>query len=394
MKNSHQLTRITATTADKFLIGNRTRRNVSFTTVVGHNIQSYDLHHICLVLQFCEPLTTVSVIPSTDEKYISINFGELVETITLDDGKVIKMFENLMFIDSFKMMSSSLEELVDILPRDRFGILSSAFPNPISTDLKLLQQKRYYPYSYASGQEKFSEKSLPPLNEWRNTLEGNAVTIIQENLNHAKTIWTTLNCQTLQDYHDAYLKTDCAPFAFVCEFHRELNFSTYKLDCMHFYKLPIMAKEASLRGCKAEIELLTECEHLDMIEGAVRGGVCSVYEMRKFTANNKYLTYYVSSKHSTLGFCVVANNLYIGVMQNEKLPQSDFMLNSDITLAEILNCPDDKHVGYFVEIDLHYSASLHNYHQDFPAHHRKILLMMTDSATTKKICERVKTYPP
>ena len=213
---------------------NRARRNVNFTPVVGHNIQNYDLHHICLALQSCQPTTTVSVIPSTDEKYISMNFGVLVETITLDDGKVIKKYENLRFIDSFKMMNSSLEKLVDILPRDRFGILASVFPNLSSTELKLLQQKGYYPYSYVSGREKFSEKSLPPLNEWRNTLEGNAVTKTQENLNHAKTMWNTLNCQTLQDYNDAYLKTDCALLACVCEFHRELSFSTYKLDCMHF----------------------------------------------------------------------------------------------------------------------------------------------------------------
>ena len=164
-------------------------------------------------------------------------------------------------------------------------------------------------------------------------------------------MWNTLNCQTLQDYHDAFLKTDCALLACVCEFHRELSFSTYKLDCMHFYTLPNMAKEASLRICKAEVELLTEREHLDMIDGAVRGGVVSVYEMRKFTANSKYLPDYDSSQPSTFGFCLDANNLYGGVMQNEKLPQSDFTLNSDITLAEILNCPDDNPVGYFVEVD-------------------------------------------
>ena len=98
-----------------------------------------------------------------------MNFGVLVETITLDDGKVIKKYDNLRFIDSFKMINSSLKKLVDILPRDRFGILASVFPNLSSTELKLLQQKRYYLYSYVSGREKFSEKSLPPLNEWRNT---------------------------------------------------------------------------------------------------------------------------------------------------------------------------------------------------------------------------------
>ena len=85
-----------------------------------------------------------------------------------------------------------------------------------------------------------------------------------------------------------------------------------------------MAKEAS-RKCKAEVELLTEREHLDMIEGEVRGGVCSVYK-RKFTANNKFLPDYDSSHPLTIGFSVDANNLYGGAMQNEKLPQSDFTL--------------------------------------------------------------------
>ena len=85
-------------------------------------------------------------------------------------------------------------------------------------------------------------------------------------------MWNTLKCATLQDYHDTYLKTDCALLAVVCEFHRELSFSTHKLDSMHFYTLPNMAKEASLRICKAEVELLTEREHLNVIEGAVRVG--------------------------------------------------------------------------------------------------------------------------
>ena len=95
-------------------------------------------------------------------------------------------------------MNSSLKKLDDILPRDRFGIIGSVFPNLSSTELKLLQQKGYYPYPYVSGREKFSEKSLPPLNEWRNTLKGNAVTIAQENLIHAKTMWNNLKCRTLQ----------------------------------------------------------------------------------------------------------------------------------------------------------------------------------------------------
>ena len=124
-----------------------------------------------------------------------------------------------------------------------------------------------------------------------------------------------LGCGTLQDYHDADLKLDC-----VCDFHRELSFTTYKLDCMHFFTLPSMAKEASLRICKANVELLTEREHLDMIEPAIRVGVTSVYENRRFIANNQYIPNYDSKEDHQFGFYVDANNLYGGVMQLEKTP--------------------------------------------------------------------------
>ena len=144
--NNRQLIWITNTTVDNFLVGlmkNATENKGTslLPLVVGQNIQNYDLHHNCLALKSFEPTTTVSVIRSTDEKHFSMNFGVLVEAITLEDGKVIKKYENLRFIDSFKTMISSPENLADILPRDRFGILASVFPNLSSTELKVLQQK-------------------------------------------------------------------------------------------------------------------------------------------------------------------------------------------------------------------------------------------------------------
>ena len=121
-------------------------------------------------------------------------------------------------------------------------------------------------------------------------------------------MWEILGSGALQDNHDAYLKLDCALLACVCEFHRELSFTTYKLDCMHFFTLPNMAKEASLRICKANVELLIERDHLDMIEPAIRGGVTSVYENRRIIANKKYIPNYNSKEDHQFGFCVDANN--------------------------------------------------------------------------------------
>ena len=198
---------------------NRLRRNINFTPVVGHNIQNYDLHHICLALNNCEPTTTISVIPATDEKYISMTFGVLIDTFVTEKGKTVKVYEYLRFIDSFKMMNSSLEKLVEIVPDDRFEIMRAMFSTLSDANLQLLKQKGYYPYSYVTGRSKFSDTSLPPLSKWGNTLDGGAVKVTETNLQHARRMWEILECGTLQDYHDSYLKLDCALLACDCEFH-------------------------------------------------------------------------------------------------------------------------------------------------------------------------------
>ena len=155
------------------------------------------------------------------------------------------------------MMNSSLEKLVELLPENHFEIMKSMFPTVSGENIHLLKQKGYYPYSYMSSRAMFSDTQLPRLERLGNTLDGGNVNITESNLAHPSRIWENLGCGTLQDYHDAYLKLDCALLACVCEFHRELSFTTYKLDCMHFFTLPNMAKEASLRICKANVELLT-----------------------------------------------------------------------------------------------------------------------------------------
>ena len=195
-----------------------------------------------------------------------MTFGVLIDTFVNEKGTTVKVYEYLRFIDSFKMMNSSLEKLVEIFLENQFEIMKTMFATVSGENFQLLKQKGYYPYSYMSSRAKFSDAQLPPLGNWGNTLDGGNVNITESNLAHASRMWENLGCGTLQDYHDAHLKLDCALLACVCELHRELSFTTYKLDCMHFFTLPNMAEEASVRIFKANVELLTEREHLDMIE--------------------------------------------------------------------------------------------------------------------------------
>ena len=156
------------------------------------------------------------------------------------------------------------------------------FPLVSVSNAHLLKQKRYYLYFYVCDRKKCSEECLPTISEWLKKLEGGKLAVSEEKLTHANQMGKLLGCKTLQDYHDAYLKLNFSLLAYLCEFH-------HLLDCMHFYTLSNMAKEASLKICKANIELRKEREHLDMIEPAIQRGVTSVYEDRHFVANIKFL---------------------------------------------------------------------------------------------------------
>ena len=83
-------------------------------------------------------------------------------------------------------MNSSLEKMSEILAADQFGILNLMFPGTSDSDLELLKQKGHYPYSYVSDRNIFLDTNLSPLENWRNTLEGDAVSINETELEHAK----------------------------------------------------------------------------------------------------------------------------------------------------------------------------------------------------------------
>ena len=116
---------------------------------------------------------------------------------------------------------------------------------------------------------------MPSVEEWKNSQGGSPIQ--QKASNHANRMWNWLRCKTLHDYHDAYLKLDCALLACCSEYCRNFSFKTYKLYVIQFFTAPNKAKDAALRITKAEVQLFTEREHLDMIEPGIRGDITSKF---------------------------------------------------------------------------------------------------------------------
>ncbi len=124
---------------------NLARRTVKFTPVIAHNLQNYDLHHVCLALSHCEDTTTFQVLPSTEEKFQSLTLGVFIKSFTNSRRANVKVYEYLRFIDSLKFMNSSLEKLVRNLPSDKFQLLRNQFKGKTPEQIDLLCTKRFHP---------------------------------------------------------------------------------------------------------------------------------------------------------------------------------------------------------------------------------------------------------
>ena len=70
-----------------------------------------------------------------------MTFGVLIDTITTQ-GRRQKNNDYLSFIESYKMMNSSLEKLVEYLPDTHFDIMKAMFPSVTESKRTLTQTKR------------------------------------------------------------------------------------------------------------------------------------------------------------------------------------------------------------------------------------------------------------
>ena len=66
---------------------------------------------------------TVSIVPSTDEKFISLEIGVLVYNRHDKNGVTKPVYEYIRLLDSFRFMASSLDSLAQNLPSDQFTLL-------------------------------------------------------------------------------------------------------------------------------------------------------------------------------------------------------------------------------------------------------------------------------
>ena len=116
-----------------------------FVPVIFHNLSGYDSH--LFIKQLGKSHRSINCIPNNEEKYISF-----CKSLSIDEKKI-----EIRFIDSFKFMASSIDNLSKNLSREQFREMNKVFEG----DTDLLIRNGVYPYDYMDNFDKFNETELP-----------------------------------------------------------------------------------------------------------------------------------------------------------------------------------------------------------------------------------------
>ena len=307
-------------------------RNIKRIPVFFHNGSRYDFHFIIEeIMKYENENTNISVLAKTSEEYISI--------------QIMKDWYKLVFLDSYRFLSSPLENVVLSIPKEQLKITKEEFKD--IKQFNLISQKGVYPYEYIDSIERLHETRLPDKDKFNSTLTNSKISV--ENYERAKEVWNVFNCKTLLDYHNLYLKADVLLLADAFENLRKVMLDNHKIDPCYSYSAPGLTWQAGLKYTGIKLELLTDNEMFQMIESGIRGGFSGVLGKRYVKANNKYLEDYDKNKPNTYLMYLDCNNLY-GVAMSQKLPTRDFKWETDKDYYKRI--PQGR--GCIVECDLQY----------------------------------------
>ena len=211
--------------------------------VFFHNLTGYDSHLFIKKLGSSNKKENMDCIPNNEEKYISfsktIKVGENKDDKT---GKVRDKTFKIIFKDSFKFLPTSLDTLVNNLPKDAFKNLKRCYTGEKA---ELIKRKGFYPYEYMNTEERFKETELPPKKAFYSKLSGKGIT--KGDYKHALNVWNVFNMKTFLDYHELYNETDVLLMADVFENFRDNNLKIYGLDPVHYFTSPGLSWDACLK---------------------------------------------------------------------------------------------------------------------------------------------------
>ncbi|XP_041361771.1 uncharacterized protein LOC121377749 [Gigantopelta aegis] len=311
---------------------------------VLHNSERYDTH---LILQASTKFADrkLSCIPHNTEQFLSFSI------------------DNLIFVDSFKFLTASLDSLTkNLMSKGKhcFVHLKKHFPDHVD----MLTRKLPFCYEYIDSFEKLNDTQLPKHKDFYSQLSESNIS--DEEYTFAKKLWEEFHIKTLEEFMRLYVSVDVLLLCDVMESFRDMCIKSYELDPLHYKSLPGFALDAALKMTDVELDLFTEPDMYGFIEKGLRGGV-SMISHRYSKANNKYMSDFDSQKDTCYLMYFDVNSLYATTMLEPlALCDYEFISTEEFNDIDWTVLDTEGELGYILEVDLQYPRELHAKHASFP----------------------------
>lgn len=280
----------------------------------------------------------IDIISTTEEKFMCFEFCKLV------------------FKDTFKFLTMSLESLVEIQDKNNLKFTKAFYDDKF----EIAMRKGVYPYEWVDNMKKFECKGLPNYENFYSSLRNGNVD--QNDYEYAKKSYELLKCKNFGDYHDHYLRLDVLLLCDVFENFRKKCKEDLKVDPCNYVSIASVAYDAFLLNMKKNNKDVKTVENNDVKEFYERhklGAICQVMGKKHVKANNKYMgSEYDAKKESNFILYIDANNLY-GWAMSQKLPNK-ILGKENITMNQIRNLKDEGDYGYTVCCDLSFPKEFHD----------------------------------
>ena len=123
---------------------------------------------------------------------------------------------------------------------------------------------------------------------------------------------------------------------------------------MYCFSLAGYTWQCGLKYTDIRLQTLQDKDMILLLENFIRGGISSLMGNRYIKSDENKKTLYVD-----------ANNLY-GHCMSQPLPYDEIKIDQNVKLEDILNTPDDRDIGFFIEADLTSPDNIKEKTKNFP----------------------------
>ena len=314
------------------------QKDSNFIPFLFHNYSRYDSHRFFKrLVDSKKDKVNFKFIPKTNEEYIAVKNG------------------CIRFIDSYRFLSETLDELGKNLDEDDFKILKKEFPDKWQN----LNKKLAYPYEYFNSIADY-KKPVDNLEkeDFFSKLKNGYPD--DEEIERTKENIKLFNIKDGEELTKLYCKSDVILLTDVFEKFVQVSTKEYGINPLYCVSLPGYTYQCALKYTDIKLQTLQDNDLISLIENNISGGISSVLGDRYVKSDeNKKISYMDATNLYGHSICQFLPYYEIEMWHGHP----DLQMN---WLEEILKTPDDNEIGYFLEVDLKYPDDIKEKTKHFP----------------------------